>query len=241
MERPDYNGENDTSADCACVVTAIWRSVRGGHRHPVHPRGRHAVLSAVGPGSGQGAGRGGTVPGRRQARPISSARPRARCSTAEIFWCARAGCFAASGIVAAVMDAPSDQPSGMDDDFRLGSAHAEDIGKVVADLKKRFPGLPVFLVGTSRGTISAASAGQRLGTAVDGVVLTATLFLADQAAAGIERLRFRDHPVAAAVRAPRGRRLHLHALLVAPSGSPTAIRWYRFPAACRRNPSPARR
>jgi hypothetical protein len=103
--------------------------------------------------------------------------------------------FTGSGIVAAVMDAPSDQPSGMRDEFRLGSAHAEDIGRVVADLKSRYPGLPVFLVGTSRGTISAASAGQRLGPVVAGVALTATPFLATQRQPGLSGFDFSPIPV----------------------------------------------
>lgn len=102
--------------------------------------------------------------------------------------------LAAGGIAAVVMDAPSDRPSGMDDGFRLGDAHTEDIGKVVADLRKRFPGVPVFLVGTSRGTISAASAGRRLGKSVDGVVLTATLFLASKTQPGLSGFDFATIP-----------------------------------------------
>ncbi len=98
--------------------------------------------------------------------------------------------LSALGIVAVVVDAPSDQPNGMEDDFRLGEAHTEDIGKVVADLKTRFPGLPVFLVGTSRGTISAASAGNRLGKAVDGVALTASVFLAAGRRPGLSRFDY---------------------------------------------------
>lgn len=98
--------------------------------------------------------------------------------------------FTGNGIAAAVMDAPSDQSLGLEDEFRVGSAHAEDIGRVVADLKSRYPGLPVFLVGTSRGTISAASAGERLGPGVDGVVLTATLFLATRRRPGLSGFDF---------------------------------------------------
>ncbi len=86
--------------------------------------------------------------------------------------------FVDGGVVAAVMDAPSDSAQGMDDWFRLGDKHATDIAAVVAELKKRFDNAPVFLVGTSRGTISAAAAGRTLGEAVAGVVLTSTLFLA---------------------------------------------------------------
>ena len=89
------------------------------------------------------------------------------------------------GVVAVVMDSPSDQPNGMDDLFRLGEAHTEDIGKVIVDMKKRFPGAPVFLVGTSRGTVSAAAAGRRLGKSVDGVILTATLFNSSRTQPGL--------------------------------------------------------
>jgi pimeloyl-ACP methyl ester carboxylesterase len=98
--------------------------------------------------------------------------------------------FTGSGIVAALMDAPSDQSRGMGDEFRLGAAHAEDVGRVVADLRRRYPGLPVFLVGTSGGTISAASAGRRLGSAVDGVVLSATVFVANRRRPGLSGFDF---------------------------------------------------
>ena len=103
--------------------------------------------------------------------------------------------FAGHGVAAAVMDAPSDQPRGMDDEFRLGAAHAADVGRVVADLKSRFPGLPVFLVGTSRGAVSAAAAGRRLGPGVDGVVLTAAVFLASRRQAGLSGFDFASLPV----------------------------------------------
>jgi pimeloyl-ACP methyl ester carboxylesterase len=103
--------------------------------------------------------------------------------------------FAGAGIVAAMMDAPSDHSRGMSDEFRLGAAHAEDIDRVIADLRSRFPGLPVFLVGTSGGTISAASAGRRLGTRVDGVVLTATAFLPNRRRPGLSGFDFSSIPV----------------------------------------------
>ena len=86
--------------------------------------------------------------------------------------------FIQRGVVAAIVDAPSDYQSrgGMSDEFRLGADHLIDISAVVADLGKRFPGTPIFLVGTSRGTISAAAVGAKLSTQVAGVVLTSTLF-----------------------------------------------------------------
>jgi pimeloyl-ACP methyl ester carboxylesterase len=103
--------------------------------------------------------------------------------------------FTGIGIATAVMDAPSDQSYGMRDEFRLGGPHAEDIGRVVLDLKSRFPGLPVFLVGTSRGAISAAAAGSRLRQAVDGVALTATPFLASSRRPGLNGFDFSSIPV----------------------------------------------
>jgi predicted alpha/beta-hydrolase family hydrolase len=86
--------------------------------------------------------------------------------------------FVKRGVVAAIVDAPSDQQrgDGMGDDFRLGPDHFTDISAVIADLKTRFPEKPVFLIGTSRGTISAAAVGARAGDQVAGVVLTSTLF-----------------------------------------------------------------
>ncbi len=47
---------------------------------------------------------------------------------------------------------------------------------MIEDLGKRFPGPSLYLVGTSRGTISAASLGARLDQRVTGVVLTSTMF-----------------------------------------------------------------
>lgn len=85
--------------------------------------------------------------------------------------------FVEGGLAVAVMDVPSDESRGMDDRFRLGEKHAADVGAVVADLKKRFDNVPVFLVGTSRGSISAASTGAILGDGVNGVVLTSSVFL----------------------------------------------------------------
>jgi pimeloyl-ACP methyl ester carboxylesterase len=88
------------------------------------------------------------------------------------------GSFVAGGVATAVIDTPSDQPNGMTDEFRLGPRHANDVAAVVADLKTRFPGVPVFLVGTSRGSVSAASVGARIGDAIAGVALTSSMFRA---------------------------------------------------------------
>jgi hypothetical protein len=87
------------------------------------------------------------------------------------------GEFVKHGVVAVVVDAPSDhQSSGMSDDFRLGADHFADISIAVSDISKRLPGLPIFLIGTSRGTISAAALGTRVGSGLSGIVLTSTMF-----------------------------------------------------------------
>jgi hypothetical protein len=86
--------------------------------------------------------------------------------------------FIKRGVVAVILDAPLDQQGGwgMGDEFRLGAAHFTDMSAVIEDLEKRFPRVPLFLVGTSRGTISAAAVGARLGQRAAGAILTATMF-----------------------------------------------------------------
>jgi hypothetical protein len=88
------------------------------------------------------------------------------------------GEFVQRGMVTIILDAASDYQTGwgMSDEFRLGEDHFTDVSTVVADLGKRFPGLPLFLVGTSRGTISAAALGARFDSGLSGVVLTSTMF-----------------------------------------------------------------
>lgn len=82
--------------------------------------------------------------------------------------------FQREGFATALVDAPSDH-AGEDGlgGFRAQPAHAEDLGKVIADLRARLK-LPVWLAGTSRGTISAANAAARLAGAAapDGIVIT---------------------------------------------------------------------
>ena len=85
--------------------------------------------------------------------------------------------FHGAGFATALVDAPSDHP-GEDGlkGFRMTPQHADDLGEVIADLRKR-ANLPVWVVGTSRGTISAANAAARLAgsAAPDGVVLTSAI------------------------------------------------------------------
>ena len=64
--------------------------------------------------------------------------------------------FAAQGLMVAVFDAPSDSREGMKATFRFSSEHAADIGAVAAHMKKE-ANVPVWTVGTSMGTWSAAT------------------------------------------------------------------------------------
>src|ERR1700730_10556188 len=77
----------------------------------------------------------------------------------------------------AAVDAPSDRADGMDGAFRLSQAHADDIAKVIGDVRAR-SGLPVWLIGNSAGTLSTAGVAARLEAPrfdPDGIVLTSTM------------------------------------------------------------------
>lgn len=75
----------------------------------------------------------------------------------------------------AIVDAPSDQPGGYSDSFRASARHVQDVARVAADLRVRFPTAKLVLVGTSRGTISSAYLGRALPDTWDAVVHTSTL------------------------------------------------------------------
>jgi len=84
--------------------------------------------------------------------------------------------WARNGVLPVVMDAPSDQQSELSDSYREGREQSVDARAVVEELRLRYGGRPVYIVGTSRGTISAAHIGRDLGADVAGVVLTSSLF-----------------------------------------------------------------
>ena len=83
--------------------------------------------------------------------------------------------FAARGILVAVIDTPSDQTQGMDDAFRMGKAHMEDVTKILEKLEAKTPA-PIYLAGTSRGSLSVAALGPAIkDPSVKGLVLTTSL------------------------------------------------------------------
>lgn len=85
--------------------------------------------------------------------------------------------FAGQNLVVAVVDAPSDhQGSPYLSNFRQHPGHAADIKAVIAWLRQDTR-LPVWLVGTSRGTQSVTYIATQLAdrSGPDGIVLTSTL------------------------------------------------------------------
>lgn len=84
--------------------------------------------------------------------------------------------FKRHGFMVAIVDAPSDRQGseGMLGSFRGSDEHARDIAAVVDYLKAQTD-LPVWLVGTSRGTESAAALATKLGDRIGGVVLTSSM------------------------------------------------------------------
>lgn len=75
-----------------------------------------------------------------------------------------------AGFVVAIVDAPSDRTDGLEG-TRASADHAADLAVIIALLREQHA-VPVWIVGTSRGSISAANAAARLGArGPDGIVL----------------------------------------------------------------------
>ena len=86
--------------------------------------------------------------------------------------------FVAQGLAVAVLDAPSDRQTGMAlDGFRTSDEHVADLKATIAWLREEIK-VPVWLVGTSRGTETAAYVATRLARAAggpDGIVLSSSM------------------------------------------------------------------
>lgn len=83
--------------------------------------------------------------------------------------------FIRDGVAVVTVNPPSDHPTGMSTGFRESDEHARDIALLVDYLEQQ--GYQrIFLVGNSRGTLSAASLGTRLrDSRLKGVILTSSL------------------------------------------------------------------
>jgi len=84
--------------------------------------------------------------------------------------------FKSHGFNVAVVDAPSDRKEshGMGYGFRNSPEHREDVDKLIVDIRK-VSHVPVWLVGTSRGTESVAYLGIESKQNPDGLVLTSSM------------------------------------------------------------------
>jgi pimeloyl-ACP methyl ester carboxylesterase len=86
--------------------------------------------------------------------------------------------FIRNGILPVVMDAPSDQQSPeMSDDYRWSEEQTADARAVLAELKRRYAGLPIYILSTSRSSLTAASLGGALREGeVAGIMLSSSMF-----------------------------------------------------------------
>ena len=89
--------------------------------------------------------------------------------------------LAAEGFVVAVIDAATDFNERIGGvlghrrpDRPLGGRYLHDLSVVMADLRTRYPRTPLWAVGNSRGTVSAAVTGLHVNPPADGLVLTSS-------------------------------------------------------------------
>ena len=81
--------------------------------------------------------------------------------------------FRAQGLNVALLGNPTDKRQ-LDDAWRTSSMHRADVNGVLADLRQR-GSQALWLVGTSRGTVSVAALGITLQEQLAGLVLTASI------------------------------------------------------------------
>jgi pimeloyl-ACP methyl ester carboxylesterase len=102
--------------------------------------------------------------------------------------------FVANGFNVAIVGKPSDKDE-LDGTFRTSAEHLEDLKRVVAHLKKE-TGLPIWVVGTSMGTISATALAIASGTSdISGIVLTSSVTNRKPGAVPTQRLEAIRLPV----------------------------------------------
>jgi hypothetical protein len=86
------------------------------------------------------------------------------------------GDFIRNGIQPVLVDVPSDESRGASDRYRMSDKQVADTRAVMAEIRKRAPGLPIFIMTTSRSTLSGANLAAALGPEdVAGVVLSSSI------------------------------------------------------------------
>ena len=92
--------------------------------------------------------------------------------------------------VVLTVDAPSDEWRGFTGRFRAGPRYAEDIRGLAQEIEKVWGRLPLVLVGTSEGSVSAFHAARALGSDGVKVIFTASLFDQSSNSHGLASLDF---------------------------------------------------
>lgn len=90
------------------------------------------------------------------------------------------------------VDAPSDEWRGFTGYFRSGVRYAEDIRGLALEIGKAYGPLPMIIVGTSEGSVSAYYAVRALGQANLNVIFTSSLFNSSKNSPGLAGLDFDD-------------------------------------------------
>lgn len=121
------------------------------------------------------------------------------------------------GLIVAILDVPSDRKDHGLSGFRFSDQHAQDVAAVIDYLKKHAD-LPVWLVGTSRGTESVASLAGRLAPQLSGIVLTSSITVTNKGGASILDLPLRSVGLPVLVVAHKN-----DACFVSPPGNAQAI------------------
>ena len=82
------------------------------------------------------------------------------------------------GLHVLMVDVAPAHLTGISDDDRAGGTHASEVAAIIADARTQWPGLKIWLVGTSKGTISVASCAANFpsnSNGPDGIVLTSSV------------------------------------------------------------------
>lgn len=101
--------------------------------------------------------------------------------------------FFKNNFVVALIDAPSDRQTkkGMLKGFRSSTEHLEDIEAVVKYLKNEIK-LPIWLIGTSRGTESVGYVAVNTDTKLNGIILTSSMSIPNSKGLSVVEMDLED-------------------------------------------------
>ena len=88
------------------------------------------------------------------------------------------------------VDAPSDQWAGFSGAFRASERYAEDIRELVGVIRQQYGLMPLAVVGTSEGSVSAYYAARAVPRPDTKVIFTNSVFLSSSNVPGLSELDF---------------------------------------------------